>query len=186
MVLDLPEHCWHLPRARWRFPFSPFGDGDILNVNHALGGHPCHYPKWWFPQPHRFQVSTWLPQPAPTAVNLRTPAELSRKWRQRKCVNGSCFRSQVPGSTSRPCAAAPPPAALRVEPRWRPSWSTSLYCVWSQTSASTGFLLGPPTAVTGTNFESLRHALTRSGLTLCFPGSRPPVPAIAASGLLPC
>ena len=61
MVVVLPEHCWYLPRARWRFFSSLFGDGDILNVNHALGGHPCHYPKWWFTQPHRFQVSTWLP-----------------------------------------------------------------------------------------------------------------------------
>lgn len=45
-----------------------------------------------------------------------------------------------------PCSA---PAAL-AEPRWRPSWNTSLCCVWSLTSASTGFHRGPRTAATGT------------------------------------
>lgn len=89
-------------------------------------------------------------------------------------VNGSSCVTRFPASTFRPRAHAAPPAGRWAEPRWRRSWSTSQFCVWSPTSASTGFRPGPPTAVTGTNPEVLRHARTRLGLTLCSSVARCP------------
>ena len=41
-----PRAMRALARARWRFPSSLLGDGELLNGNHSLGGHPCPYPRW--------------------------------------------------------------------------------------------------------------------------------------------
>uniref|UniRef100_A0A7N5JJD2 Adaptin ear-binding coat-associated protein 1 n=1 Tax=Ailuropoda melanoleuca TaxID=9646 RepID=A0A7N5JJD2_AILME len=105
----LSKHCRYLPAARWRFPQSPFGNGDFHNAGHALERPFCHYPRWRTAQLHGFQVSIWLPQPVSLEVNLRNQTKIARKKRKRKLCS-----TQLPTpARSRPSLRPAPGGAER-------------------------------------------------------------------------
>lgn len=180
MALVLRENSRHLPGARQHCSSLSPGDEGFHNVKHARGGHFCHYPRWRGAQLHVSRFQHGSPNP-------RRPRLISgTKPTRAEVASEEVERIATPRSPVRPASYAPPPVARRAEPRWRLSWSTSLSCVWSPTSASTGFRPEPPTAVTGTKSEALQRTRTWLGMTLSSSGSTPPVPATATSGLSPC